>query len=391
MRTLSLLVLLTAPVALAQAPAAPVEPAAPVVPASADASPSTPVDVPAAPATHWYDQVTPLGYLKFGYFAVVPPSSNDTLVGAHNGFRLANLRVGASMRPFHSVEVVATVDLAVPHRQETDPLNGSRVVALADGFMEWRAMPSLGLKVGQFKAPYSAESLLGEEALPFISRSVTSDGVLPPEGYGPQQGLSLDRQVGVQLSSERLGDKSGLGFRYAFMLANGNGPNVLTNDNNSVTPMLRLTGAYGDWAQLSVNGYYDVLTQGARPSRLTDVRLGFGADLVVKALGFDALLAVLGRRTTHPSTSLPAELALGYTLSLRYVHEATRLEGGVRYARYDPSSVQPYDAVGELAAMVGYRMKHLPVRALLQYTLRSEEPPLEVPNNSLDVMAQLTW
>ncbi len=339
----------------------------------------------AEPPRRALDAVKLEGYAKAGYFFTTP-ASDDALIGSHSGFRLLNIRFGLLLEPTEALQIVASVDGSVARRRELDPLEGNRVVDLKDAYISWSAARAARVRVGQFKAPYNAETLLGDGQLPFITRSVVSDGIVPPEGF-TRAGMTLDRQVGVEISSERLG--GGLGFRYALAVVNGNGANVLNNDNNVVAPVARVAIDWAERVTLGVNGYFDQHTEGVRPNRLTSNRLGTGADLALSIGGFQVLFVALMRQTTHPTVALPAENALGIVGSLRFLHEGSGLEVGVRGASYEPSSVQENDRLVELVGMVGWRASKAPLRVLAQYTHRLEE--VEVPNNSIDVLAQVSW
>jgi hypothetical protein len=329
------------------------------------------------------------GYLKLGYFAVLPATNDDALVGAHNGFRLANLRMGLAFQPVEHIGLVASIDGAVARRDEMDPLTGNRIVELRDAYLEWTKLDWLSLRGGQFKAPYNGEFLQGDGAVPFVTRSIVTDGLLPPEGF-PQEGMSLGRQLGITAFSSRLGHGL-LGFRYNLALVNGNGINVLNNDNNAITPVGRLVLEVGEHLSFGVNGYYDVQTSGNRPGRLTDNRAGAGADVFVSLGSFQILGVGLWRATSHPSTGLPAENGIGAVASVAYVNRPTGIEAGIRYAFLEPSDLQAGDQLMEAAAMVGYRATFFPGRVILQYTLRMEEQARTVNNNSLDAMIQLSF
>jgi hypothetical protein len=279
----------------------------------------------------------------------------------------------------------------VARRNETDPLNGSRLVDLKDGYLQWSPRKYAQLRVGQFKAPFNGETLLGDGYLPFVSRSVISDGLLPPETNNGRlrEGLALDRQVGAQIGSDRLGDPGSIGFRYAVAVMNGNGANALNNDNNSVMPVGRVVVEFKDMVALGVNGYLNDVTEGERPNRLTSGRIGYGGDLSAHIAGADLLLSVLSRSTSHPGTGLPNETGFGLMGSVHYLHESSGFEGGLRYASLDPSNVETDDAVNEINVMVGFRPKQVPLRLLVQYSLRGEDVPQA--NNSLDAMVQLSW
>jgi hypothetical protein len=140
-----------------------------------------------------------------------------------------------------------------------------------------------------------------------------------------------------------------------------------------------------------VNGYYADRLEGMRPNRIHSTQLGYGADIGLTVGGFDALTMVLMRNTSHPNTGLPQEKALGVMAELHYLHPTAGFELGARFALLDPSNVIPHSRLSEIAGMIGYRLKKVPLRLVLQYTLRGEEPAVSVANDSLDAMAQVSW
>jgi hypothetical protein len=76
---------------------------------------------------------------------------------------------------------------------------------------------------------------------------------------------------------------------------------------------------------------------------------------------------------------------------LRYVHAPTGLEAAIRFAWYEPSTAQVDDKSSELTALLGWRIKHGPVRLVLQYVHREEEPAVSLANDSLDAMVHVVW
>lgn len=354
------------------------------------AAQSTPTETPDGKPIDLMSRLKPelFGYVKLGYTYTMGPAG-DSIIGQNNGFRLSSARVGLSLHPAKKLEAVISVDASAPQRRDQDPLEGNRVVALRDGYIEYKAMRFLKIRGGQFKAPFNAETLLPDDALPFVSRSVVSEGILPPETNAAREGLSLDRQVGIQLASERLGGD--VGFQYALAVVNGNGINVLNNDNNSVTPVARVAVGFKELVSVGANAYYNSATFGDRPGRINETRLGYGGDVSVNVAGLNVFGMVLLQNVRHEDVGVPDEQALGIVGSARYLFEPLGLEAGVRYARYEPSNAQTNDQLQDVAAMVGYRVKGSPARILVQYTLRIEEANASVANDSVDALAQITF
>ncbi len=327
------------------------------------------------------------GYVKLDYSYVLP-ANQDALIGSNSGFRLINARLGVAMTPIERLDVVLSVDGFVAQRSESNPLVGARGVEIRDAFAEYEVNRFLNLRGGQFKAPFNAEELLPDEALPFVTRSVVSEGLLPPDGMRTS-GLSMSRQVGVQVASDRLGND--FGVQYAAAVVNGNGANTLHNDNNAVTPVARVAFLYKDHVSLGINGFYNPRTEGVLPTRVDVNEIGYGGDVSLHFGGLDVVGMFLMTQTSFPETGLPAEQAMGGVFQARYLFESIGLEAGARFAYLEPSDRQPFDQLTEASAMVGYRVKDFPARFLLQYTMRGEESGVAIANDGLDALAQVSF
>ncbi len=347
------------------------------------------VSAPKIDAVPWYKRFTPYGYAKVGVFYTFA-ARDEQIPGGNGGFRLANLRLGTIFQPMESLEVVASIEGAAPVARSDDPTSGSRVVQLRDAYAEYTVCKGFLVRAGQFKAPFWGETLLDDAHLPFIARSIVSDGYGIPEYAGQREGLSLDRQVGVQLSSRKLGGKA-IGIRYAAAVVNGNGPNQLFNDNNAPAVAGRLEAEIFEHVTVGVNGFYNPKSEGVRPTRLVSDQIGYGADILAHALGFTILVGYVGKSTSYPGTALTADSATGMLGQLHYLNQKTGIGAAIRFALLDPSSADPGDQVNELAIMLSLSLKNAPLRVLLQYTHREEATGVSVANDGLDAMLQVTW
>lgn len=336
----------------------------------------------------WWSRVAISGFARVGVFYNFP-FRDEQLVGGNGGFRLADFRLNAEFKPVDKFTVYASIELSAPLANANDPLTGTRIVALRDAWAQYEVAPALIIRAGQYRPPYYAEMLMSTASMPFVNRSVIGDGVAPPEAYGTRA-LALDRQVGLQVSSKRLGGET-FGFRYAVGIFNGNGPNVLFNDNNSPMGVGRVELDLMQHVTLGVNAFYNVRAEGTRPTRLYTNQLGYGADVEAKFGGFSALAAFLGRNSTFNYAGLAPESGMGVMGQVRYFHEATGLEAALRFAWFEPSSAQLDDQLTELAAMVAWRPFELPFRVLVQYTHRGEESQVSYPNDSVDLLLHAVW
>lgn len=341
------------------------------------------------PLFNWFDRLTPYGYARVGaYYAF--PLQEDQLLTSNGGFRLANLRLGMQLKVTDDLIVVTSIEASARRPNADDPTTGVRVVDLRDAYADWRLSRFAQLRVGQFKAPFYAETLLGDDAIPFITRSPVNDGVNPPEGFGPREPLTLDRQIGLQISSARLGGEA-FGVRYVVAVVNGNGANQLFNDNNIVAPVGRVELDVFQAVTLGVNGYFNVKTEGIRTNRLNLSHLGYGVDLQAKVGDLRVLAGFVGRNSTFGAAVLPPDMGFGALGQLHYLFSNLGLEAAFRVSYFEPSVAQVDDQLLELAGMVGYRFHDWPVRVMLQYTHREEARQVAVPNDSVDAMVQIAW
>jgi Phosphate-selective porin O and P len=336
----------------------------------------------------WLNAISFSGFARLGLFYTFPIDDN-ALIGNNGGFRIADFRLGVAVQPTDRLRIVTSVELAAPLASQADPTIGRRIVELRDAFVQYQVCRGFIVKAGQMRPPYAAEMLLGDELVRFTDRSVLATGLTLPEGFGPTQPLAPNRQVGLQLFSQRFGEH--FGIKYALGVFNGNGPNQLLNDNNSVMPVGRVQVDFKEHLTLGINASYNAITEGVRPTRLTTFQFNYGAELEAHGFGISGLLGILGRSSTFSDAGLLGETALGALAQVGYVHEPTGLEGAARLAYLDPSSTRSDDNVTELALMVGIRPAKLPFRVLLQYTHREEPRNVAVANDSLDLMWHAVW
>ncbi len=344
---------------------------------------------PTAVLGEWWKKLRPFGYVKAGVFYTVP-FTNEQLVGSNGGFRIASARFGFELALHEQLQAVASIEIAAPGLSPSDPLTGGRVVEARDAYIEYRPFRLLQFRIGQFKAPFNAETLLGDADLPFLTRSMATDGINPPDAYGPRDGLTLGRQVGLMIFSDRLGGDA-VGFRYFIAGVNGNGQNQLFNDSNPIAPVGRVEVELFRKLTIGVNGFYNVRTDGIRPNRLNTTQIGYGADLALRLGDFRALAGFMGRANTYSLPAFRSDMAMGTYAQAQYVLSSVGLEAGLRFSWVEPSTAQFQDRAWDYTAFLGYRFRWVPLRIILQYTHRDEEQGVAIDNDSIDFMAQATW
>lgn len=141
-------------------------------------------------------------------------SSDDNV--AH-GFDIRRVRLAASG------EVTSKLDYKVQAEYESS-------VKIIDAYVRWKIAKPFNIQIGEFKVPYSQETLYGPTSWLTIENPTV---VSKLNGYQDLSGLNVNgRDIGVQLYGDLLPSKNGFSYvSYKVGVFNGNGIN--TKDNNN--------------------------------------------------------------------------------------------------------------------------------------------------------------
>ncbi len=327
------------------------------------------------------------GFMRAGYVFVHDDSTVD-YVGRYDGFEMAAARVEISSRPVDKLLVRLSLDLAFGDAATTG-MGGDRVLAARDVLIEYAPFEALVLRVGQFKAPFMAETLGCDADSLFFHRSIVESGLLPPYGYAAQ-GLGLGRQIGASISSRRL-DLSGFGLRYDVGVFNGNGENQLFNDNDGVMPVGRVELDYRRLARLGAAVAYNRRTEGARPDLMDESDLSFTVDLALEIHGVQLLAAYAQNHRSFESVSSDQadEIGRGVLAQIAWRHAGTGLEPAYRFELLDPSDLVEGTRVMQHTIGLNWKPSWAPVRAYLAYTIRVEEEGRGLSNDGFEIGAQV--
>jgi hypothetical protein len=177
-------------------------------------------------------------------------------------------------------------------------VDGAKSPILLDADLDYRYRPYATLRIGQFKIPFSQESLFPDSGWLAIERSVVGSNLDPDRDNGSQ-----GRDIGVQLSGTFSGWKRRPLVDYAVGLFNGAGINK-TDDNNRKDVAARV--AVHPVAGLTFTGDYFNGAIGAKklPKERMDVEFAYlrkpfsaygeyiwGHDDAVRKNGWYALFA----------------------------------------------------------------------------------------------------
>lgn len=371
--------------------------AAPVEPPASSESPTSVVSSPGV-------QLSVSGYVRTLFSTVFDSPSDSDFIGQYDGFQMADARLKVDARRGAS-RVHVALDGAVDHRSAANTAQGEIDARLTEAFVEHTLVDGyLKLTAGQFEAPFDTEEETSTEDLVFTDHAVESRGVKGVEGYN-LDGLSLDYQVGVMLSSDPLyfgpgaDTQAGFGLAYSVAATNGNAARDAQNDNDALAYTARLSLMYGPWVTLGAGYHRNELTTGAPPDRLTLRRDSMAVDLRASAFGAH----VLGQLVTQSDDVVevkaePSIDARGYHAQVWY-DAPYGLTPGYRFAHLDPTvGVDAQDPLAAERIDTDAITTHtfglsaaLPDDVLtvkVNYSLVLEDKARAVDNDRLDVLFQ---
>ena len=408
-------------------PEAPASPVA-VVPAPPAAVPPAPIPdslmEPAYAASPWALanwHIDASGYIHAAYRWIQQPQ-NYNLAGRNNGFQLEQARVVASVAWKRWLFLRISVEGASEDRLGQSFPGGQITARLRDAYLSFSPLRALRLTVGQMVTPWDLDSMRSDAELPFVSRSVTAEGVQPSEGY-TTRGLGADRNLGLSLHSGFIPIPGALSLRYAAFIGNSNGQNQLLSDNNLPALYGRVEFAY--WGRralppdrpgplyaisdlfeqpivsIGVAGQWRPRTSGNLPDLIRETDSGAAADLAASLFGVELQAGLIYLRTAHNTlTAVPDQERFGYWAHLRYTlpRIPPQITLGYRIASYAPrahlsvEAATPADAridgsLGLLYHTLGVFARPLrgfPLHVGLNYTFTTEQAPNQLDNDRFE-------
>jgi hypothetical protein len=357
------------------------------------------VAAPAAPAAAAAEaRFKPFGYVRTLFSNVFDDDKDTDFVGQNDGFQMANARLGLEVTKNHTRAVIS-VDGAVDRRDDLNTSKGTVEVRLRDAFAEWKPCTGFKATAGQFEVPFDAEELISTPDLVFVDQGVESRGVKGVEGFN-LDGLSLDREVGLLLSSDPIYFmEDGIGLTYALAVTNGNSASHPLNDNESLSYTGRLEVLWAKMVTLGFAYNANKVTSGEAPDRLNETRSSIAADLQVNLFGAH-LLGQFMQRTTTPQDvdGEPDVVAQGFHVQLAY-DAPFGLTPGYRYAQFDPTAdVQVEDPItaerldqDEIKVHtlgLSWAVPDEPLTIKVNYHIILEDEAVKLANDRLDLLFQ---
>jgi hypothetical protein len=326
--------------------------------------------------------------IRTGY-EYIQPESQILYIGQNDGFFADQLRFGVDGAFRDSVRFRFILDATsiLPGGGQNQPVS-NLVAAARDVWVSYKASPWLVLSAGQQFMPTDLEGTTTIVNLPFARRSVATSGVLAGKGVAVT-GLSPSRQLGVVIGTNgpQGDDGPALGpvnLEYKLAVSNGNGQNLLGNDNKLPAVYGRLGAGYEKLISVGFGGRYNPRTVGSLPNLYAEAdMLGF-ADVSVHAAGFEIVAQGLYRATSlstfspDPNSAAGQDNGMGGTAWIwaqkPFGFDLFGVQPAYRISYYDPSSAFATDQL--LENSVGIRwdipVDVLRLSAFADYTFLTE-------------------
>jgi phosphate-selective porin len=179
-----------------------------------------------------------------------------------------------------SVEVEMAHELDADEQEAGSDSSSPTWAPLRDAYVEVTPIKAVGVRVGQFKRPFSRIALTSSRKLKLVSRGVSDAWINGELNYG-------DRDVGAQLQGE-VGKNWGVD--YAVGLFNGTGSNAREIDDRGAKDFVgRVVGHLGKHFEIGANIAIKSWDDPAATVSYTTNAVMFGGDLAFDYKGFDAV------------------------------------------------------------------------------------------------------
>lgn len=255
---------------------------------------------------------------------------------------------------------------------------------LLDAYTTYKIADFLKITAGQFKVPFSLESLISDSQLEFIDRSQVVNALAgrSTDVIGNQNG----RDIGLQISGNfaKLDNKKYL-FDYSLALLNGAGYDVTTDNNNHKDIAGRLGVHPIDNLVISGNfyngqGYYTLAGAKSATNNKRN-REGIDARYVIGGLSLQAEYDKGTDGTIKRN---------GWYGQASYFVLPKHLQVSAKYDTYDPNTVVSNDATNIYTGAASWYFNDW-AKFTLNYLAKHEDAPAQVPNNIFEAQLQLTF
>jgi len=254
---------------------------------------------------------------------------------------------------------------------------------LLDAYTTYKIADYLKFTAGQFKVPFSLESLYSDSQLDFIDRSQIVNGLAgrSSDVIGNQNG----RDIGIQVSGNFAKVNGNYLFDYTFGVFNGAGYDVTTDNNNhkdiagrlGIHPVSNLTIGADFY---NGQGFYAIGTAKAVNHKRN--RQGIDARYVIGGLSLQAEYDKGIDEVTKKA---------GWYGQAAYFVIPKKLQLAAKYDTYDPSRAAVNDISNYYVGGVNYFFNNWAKFTIDYVDRREPSNTLQVKNDILEAQLQLTF
>jgi phosphate-selective porin OprO/OprP len=292
-------------------------------------------------------------------------------VSSNNGFDLHRIRLIVSGSVNDNWSYYTQTELAGPG------------VKLVDAYTAYKFGDYLKFTAGQFKIPFSLESLTSDAQLEFIDRSQVVEALVgrSKDVISVTPGNQQGRDIGILVNGSFVKLDDRFLFDYTFGVFNGAGYDV-TADNNynkdiggrfSVHPVSNLI--------VSADFYNGVANYGTPAKNQKRNRGGFDARYVIGPLSVQA------EYDKGTDGTIKRD---GYFAQAAYFVVPKKLQLAAKYDSYDPNKTISTDRTWIYTGGVNYFFNDY-AKLTVDYLDRREETTTQVKNDILEVQLQLAF
>jgi phosphate-selective porin OprO/OprP len=255
-------------------------------------------------------------------------------------------------------------------------------VKLVDAWTSYKFGDYLKFTAGQFKIPFSLESLITDSQLEFIDRSQVVEALVGRSkdvisSASNQQG----RDIGLKVEGSFVKVDERYLFDYSFGVFNGAGYDVTTDNNNHKDIDGRLSIHPINNLVVSADFYNGIANYGTPAKNYTRNRGGFDARYVIGGLSLQA------EYDKGTDGTIKRD---GWFGQAAYFVLPKKLQLAAKYDTYDPNKIITTDRTTIYTGGINYFFSDW-TKITVDYLDRREETAAQIKNNILEVQLQLAF